>query len=354
MTFSRDDTKVAKAVAVIMMCMHHLFAFPDRFPPGVSYISVFPHNYEAVLGGFAKLCVMMFICLSGFGTYISLSNKDNVSGSILKKIGGLYKKYWSVFFVFVPIGMLLNVGRIDKTLPSFLKNLIGLNTSYNGEWWFFSPFIVLCIISPLLVRFVAKQRSSPAAEVLIALLIGLVCRVIAPKVFETELLSSFRSAYLGKIIEYTVSFIPSFIVGCVIAKYRLFDKYLTLFNKWYTAIPVSLLVMGMTVFMRYREGEAWDYIYAPIFIIASVSFIRSVPLLFRVACEVGGVSTEIWLTHSFFCYHFIPRVIFAPKYSVLVLLWLIVISYAAGKLLVLGVRIFDETLVRIKSKKTAS
>lgn len=72
MKFSRDDTRVAKATAVILMCMHHLFAFPNRFPEGVTYISMFPWDLEYDLGCVGKICVAMFVFLSGFGTYLAM------------------------------------------------------------------------------------------------------------------------------------------------------------------------------------------------------------------------------------------------------------------------------------------
>lgn len=57
------------------------------------------------------------------------------------------------------------------------------------------------------------------------------------------------------------------------------------------------------------------------------------------------------MTHSFFCYHFIPEIIFAPKYSVLILLWLLLISYGCGKLLVFLVKLLDKGIEKCQNKQ---
>ncbi len=348
MTFSRKDTAIAKAVAIVLMFMHHLFLFNYRLPEGVYYLPLTAHNFEEILAAFGKLCVMMFVCLSGFGTYKSLSKTDNTASFVLKKIYGLYKKYWSVFLIFIPIGMWLGIERISRNLVAFIYNFIGLNTSYNGEWWFFPPFILLCIVSPLLIKFINRKWSSPAVDFLLIILISAFCRYIIPQLFDLKFISAFSGSYFGIIFEKLFYFIPSFLMGAAIAKYNLFDKYLSFFKKWYFSVPVSLILMFITLYMRTKTGDSGDYIFAPVFIIASVSFIRGIPPLSFIACELGSVSTELWLTHSFFCYHFIPRIVYAPRYSILVLIWLLIISYAASKLLVIAVNLFNKLVKRNK------
>ncbi len=349
MTFSRQDTAIAKAVAIVLMFIHHLFLFSDRLPEGVYYLPITPHNYELILATFGKLCVMIFVCLSGFGTYKSLMKTDDTASFVLKKIYGLYKKYWSVFFIFIPIGLLLGVKRISRNPVSFIYNLLGISTSYNGEWWFFSPFILLCIASPFLIKIVNKKYSSPAVDFIIILLSAAFCEDIIPQIFDMKFLSTFSSTFFGTNLEKMFYFIPSFLMGATIAKYDLFDKYLSTFKKWYISIPVSSVIMFLTLYMRHKTGSRADFVFAPLFIISSVSFIRGIPFISSISKEIGSVSTELWLTHSFFCYHFIPRIIYAPKYSILVLIWLLIISYAASKLLVLLVKLFEKSIVEIKA-----
>ena len=41
----------------------------------------------------------------------------------------------------------------------------------------------------------------------------------------------------------------------------------------------------------------------------------------------------MWLTHSFFCYYWCQKLVFAPKYSPVIFLWLLALSYASAKAL---------------------
>ncbi|MDO4963493.1 MAG: acyltransferase, partial [bacterium] len=73
-------------------------------------------------------------------------------------------------------------------------------------------------------------------------------------------------------------------------------------------------------------------IYAPIFII-SMTIILSNNIftkLKEVLISIGNNSTNIWLIHSFFCYHWCQRFIFMPKLSVLIFLLLLVVSYISS------------------------
>lgn len=53
-TFSREDTKLVKGFAIILMLYHHLFAFPNRIQDGSSYIPVLEFS------GIARLCYSDF------------------------------------------------------------------------------------------------------------------------------------------------------------------------------------------------------------------------------------------------------------------------------------------------------
>ena len=65
----KNDTRVIKGAAVILMLMHHMWAFQERIadgglkgliPLGNTYLFVF-------LGHFGKVCVPLFFFLGGYG-----------------------------------------------------------------------------------------------------------------------------------------------------------------------------------------------------------------------------------------------------------------------------------------------
>lgn len=352
LTFTRDDTSVGKAVAIILMLVHHLFGFKSRLGEGMEYIPMFSGDVEYAVGGFGKICVAIFIFLSGYGTYKAFSGKKDLFKKAGKKVFGLYKKYWSVFFIFIPIGMLIGVERIKINLADFLLNLTAIDTSYCGEWWFITPFIIITLVSPVIVRFVDRKWAS---NIVIDLLLALVASTFLVRgilhIFDYAVFEPVLSNPLGKAVEEAVEFFPAFFMGCVVAKYNLYDKYLQLFKKPYVAIPVAVVIMVAVYYLRRQFTAEYDYIFAPLFVIASTSFAKSIPPLYKVLKEIGSVSTEIWLIHTFYCYHFIPQIIYAPKNAILITLWLLVISYASGKLIVLATNQFEKLTAKIKSEK---
>lgn len=316
LTFTREDTRVAKASAVVWMCMHHLFAFPDRFPAGVGYAALLPWNLENALGHVGRVCVAMFVCLSGFGTYLALEKAENPWKTARRKIGGLYQKFWAVFLVFIPVALLLRDPQVKLNFWDLAANFTALHTDFNGEWWFLPPFLVLTALSPLLVGLMRKTKRDWMWW--IAVLLG---QLLLPE-FQYESKSISATLYNALV------FLPGFWLGCLMARERLFDWWLNHIGPW-TSLGITAGCVGLRIF----AGQGVDVLLAPVLCAASAGFARGVPLLRKVKAEIGSVSTEIWLTHSFFCYHFVPEIVFAPRYSVLVLLWLLAMSYGAGKII---------------------
>ena len=82
-TFTKEDTLIIKAVSVLLMFFHHLFAQPDRLENGITYIPLFYIGTEAVetyIGIFGKLCVALFLFLGGYGTFLSCKESSSRGG----------------------------------------------------------------------------------------------------------------------------------------------------------------------------------------------------------------------------------------------------------------------------------
>lgn len=141
--FTKEHTQIAKGMAIILMLIHHLFAFPNRILTKQSYKSLLLINglqIEYYIGVFGKICVAMFLFLSGYGLYIitSKNNKFSIKDAIIR-ISRLYINYWTVFLIFIPIGFIF-FGR-TLNIKEFILNFLGLSSSYNGEWWFFRLYV---------------------------------------------------------------------------------------------------------------------------------------------------------------------------------------------------------------------
>lgn len=106
-------------------------------------------QYEQILGEIGKYCVPIFLFISGYG-FAKSSNKDTHPSYYLNKILYIFIGYWLVFIIFVPLSYYFSEWKFVSLEPrTVISNFLGISNSYNGEWWFFLPYILLILLTPL-------------------------------------------------------------------------------------------------------------------------------------------------------------------------------------------------------------
>lgn len=114
-----------KAVAIIFMVFHHLFAFDNFIAPSNNWISIIGNRkFEMTVAIFCKVCVGIFAFITGW--FASKNNKKYSFNYRLKKIGRLFKKYWIYCIGFIILGFIISEPL--PTLVEFTFNLFGLGT----------------------------------------------------------------------------------------------------------------------------------------------------------------------------------------------------------------------------------
>ena len=63
------------------------------------------------------------------------------------RIFNLYINYQIVFLLFIPLACFIRPQNYPGNLTEFICNFIALDCSYNREWWFFLPYVLLVISS---------------------------------------------------------------------------------------------------------------------------------------------------------------------------------------------------------------
>ena len=351
MGFSRDDTKMVKGFAIILMLYHHLFAFPNRIQDGSSYIPLltFTNVDSAMLIGlFGKMCVALFLFLGGYGTWMSFQAKrdkqllgqpkgtaasaDLLSSFTLAKVKGLYTPYLKVFAIVVPIALILGDARVTATFESLFWNVTGLNITYNGEWWFFTDYLILLAAFPLMVRFFARKHATLSVDLLVVCVWNAAVTWIVPSLAQAAWASEFTHSIIWKKLFETMQWSACFLAGCLFARWDLLTKAKGRFSGRYLACAGALLCLAFLVCLRFKlnVGYRYDFLYAPLVCIALsvLSTTKTGALLSRPLKAISKHSTNIWLTHSFFCYHWCQAFIYLPQWSPLVFLLLLGVSYA--------------------------
>ena len=341
--FTKAHTQIAKGIAITLMMIHHLFRFPDRIQNG-SYISILHFGnvrFEYLLGDFGNICIAMYLFLSGYGLYMTSVKKENFTlkdswGKILKFL----INYWVVFIVFVPIGLIWfsNSTRYHFNITSFMANLFTLSSTYNSEWWFVRLYIELLLLFPFIKGILKRGIIASTALIfsfyLVAISMELI-PVIAPK------LAFLKKNFIYGDIRNILFWQMTFCMGCITAKFNLFSHI----NKWISAKSLdskafySIIILAIIAvrigcsyaFEYVGKGNPTyvDFVLAPIFILITSNLVYRNKSK-KVLSILGAHSTNMWLTHTFFCFYYFQELVFMPRLSILIVMWLATLSLASS------------------------
>ena len=153
------DTQFLKGIALLLLLVHHCLY------TGEGYDDIVIHNRPLFqsIGIFSKLCVAIFVFLSGYGLTMQANKEGGIKNIILfyrKRYVKLIVNFWIIWLLFVPLGLFI----FHRTFPEVygehyifraLLDLTGLCTSssYNATWWFYGCIIVLYALFPLIWKF---------------------------------------------------------------------------------------------------------------------------------------------------------------------------------------------------------
>lgn len=320
--FTRENTKQIKGIAILLMLAHHLFFFPERIPTGYSLstdITLMGYELTQLIGQFGKICVPIFMFLGGYGLYLSFS-----PNSLTRRLVRLYKSYWKVFFLFIPIGILFFRTNVvysesetlcrtfaDFSLKKILSDFSGVSCYFNAEWWFFRAYIIA-----LFAGFVYIELFKKIHNVYIELGFLLFMQLIASAFFP-----DFSSVIYG---EYE----HLFLMGIIFSKYNIYQTWKELLS---TAGRIEKMIVSLFALLLLSclwvgvLGAASQIILTPLFIFACHIFLDTIKILNRPLELLGEHSTNMWLIHTFYCYYFYPIVLIVYGSQIAIVAYIILL-----------------------------
>lgn len=340
MKFTKQDTNILKGVAISLMLCHHLFTFPERLNE-VTVISIPFINgmtFAGCIGQFGKICIAMFALLSGYGFYVTYQNNQDCTSIITKRVKNIYTSYWMVFVIAVPVSMILDEARATPFLEDLIYCFLGLRFTYCNEWWFILPIVLLTVTSPLLCQFVDHKNYQFHSCCLLVILTNAFIYYILPNIMALSCLEEFAKSVFWTEIYTTFTLLPAYAMGIILAKYDVFSIARSYFREKSKLFGfIAIIVLVALIYIHPFNWLAYDFINATVFILCILALlelkpIRTVAPIFE---RLGEISAYMWLTHTLLCYHWCQKLVYAPKYAILIFLWLLLLTYVLSRVLLL-------------------
>ena len=352
MKFTKEDTKIMKGAALCLMLYHHLFAYPDKIREGIRFVSLCSFGgttLSTYIGQFGRICMPMFLFLSGYGTYLSSKKSENVRAMSFQRIKGLYKQVWQVFFLSLPVSLWLNRVKGAALIKEAVLNGLTLACSFNEEWWFILPFAVLLVLFPVIKRCLDRQNANLYTDFLFVLLYSAFYNYIVPGIFSAFPLAGFERSAVWHRMNEALSIFPAFFLGCVFAKYGILDRVKSDCAGKPGWCVLSLVCIGALFYLHLYNYMCYDFINCAVLILCLTVLtpLRILRWPFRFLSKLSEESTFMWLTHTFFSSYWCQKLVFAPRYSLLIFAFLVALSYAAAKF----IRFFWKTASRLVKKE---
>ena len=338
MEFTKQDTKTIKGIAILLMLCHHLFAFPERLN-GVSYVSlpfIGGSSVAMFIAIFGKLCISLFTLLGGYGAYISLSRTKSRTELVGRHIFRLYSSYWKVFAIAVPVSLLLGLPHGTLFLTDLIYSFLGLRFTYCDEWWFVTPFAILTVFSPLIADFADRRNASFQSSLLWIICANAAIYYIIPPLMRTPALAEFSETVFWTEVYTAITLLPAYALGAVLAKHNVLSAIKAYCRAGRAlCIPAALIALCALLYIHPFNWLAYDFINAAVFIMCMLALLESRIGAFvtPVLIKLGEESTCMWLVHTLLCYKWCQKLVYAPKYAVLIFLWLVALSYGFARLI---------------------
>jgi len=332
MELTRKQVNITKGMAILFMLLLHLFCtkeYSGLFQPLIMAGDVPLIYYFALFG---DCCVAIYCFCSGYGLFISYkNNKVTYIKNNFIRLFKLYINYWIILFIFVVVmGFIMRKPNIyPGNFKTFTLTFLAIDPAYNGAWWFITTYIILVLISPVINNMIIKQNSILIIVISMAIyLVAYVQIIRGIIVLDNEVLSWIirQSALLG------TSLLP-YVVEGLFANKKTYSELYKIFNKIKLK---NILGVALILLMIIGHGFIQTLLIAPftgIVFICIFNLLDKPRWLNNLLSYIIKHSTNMWLTHMFFYMIFFKELVFAPKYPILIYIWLVILCILSSNVI---------------------
>lgn len=322
---SKKESLQLKGCAILFMVFLHLFNQKANVDLCAHFLYFMGEPLVAQMAKFTACCVSFYLFLSGYGLFISYQRNPDLKP--WKRIKKLYQRFWLIFLIFIPLGSWLRPDKYPGSIRTFIQNVTGWDTSYNGEWWFLFPYILLVLTAVVIFRILEKYSWKVIIPVncLLFALVYLTMRMYRPYLYTNQLINM-PLLYL--------SCLSSFVWGALFALYD-FGGWIKERIRLHT--PTLQFLWGLMffalLFLRIiTPVAALNFAFMLLFVCWFLP-LRKAPWAEKLLEKLGAQSTNMWLVHSFLCYYLFHDFIYGFRYPLLIFFVTVGLSYGIGMLI---------------------
>lgn len=315
MKFTKEHTMQMKGIAIIILLFHHCFLNTQRWATvpyeklattkgwGYYPISFAPFSSHTIqyLASFSKICVAMFVFMTGYGMWVSYESqkkKTTMSNYIKKRMVTLMTGFLIIFVVTeilaIPTGRFIEVyGHDFRSVVYMIIDALGLakllgTPLFCLTWWYMSLAIVLIMIFPFVHSIMEKYQW-----------IVVVASIIVP-----------RACGFGQSTD-LFRYLLAYTLGMYFAQHDLLARIKEKFMKQNVAgklLSLIVSLIGLAVIIKCRQNawigwkylDFWDGFAAMYVIVNSYIYILNGKWIVKGLGFLGKHSMNIFLIHSFY------------------------------------------------------
>ena len=315
MKFTKEHTMQMKGIAIIILLFHHCFLNAQRWATvpyeklattkgwGYYPISFAPFSSHTIqyLASFSKICVAMFVFMTGYGMWVSYESqkkKTTMSNYIKKRMVTLMTGFLIIFVVTeilaIPTGRFIEVyGHDFRSVVYMIIDALGLakllgTPLFCLTWWYMSLAIVLIMIFPFVHSIMEKYQW-----------IVVVASIIVP-----------RACGFGQSTD-LFRYLLAYTLGMYFAQHdslaRIKEKFMEQ-NVVGKLLSLIVSLIGLAVIIKCRQNawigwkylDFWDGFAAMYVIVISYIYILNGKWIVKGLGFLGKHSMNIFLIHSFY------------------------------------------------------
>lgn len=315
MKFTKEHTMQMKGIAIIILLFHHCFLNAQRWATvpyeklattkgwGYYPISFAPFSSHTIqyLASFSKICVAMFVFMTGYGMWVSYESqkkKTTMSNYIKKRMVTLMTGFLIIFVVTevlaIPTGRFIEVyGHDFRSVVYMIIDALGLakllgTPLFCLTWWYMSLAIVLIMIFPFVHSIMEKYQW-----------VVVVASIIVP-----------RACGFGQSTD-LFRYLLAYTLGMYFAQHDLLARIKEKFMEQNVEGKLLYLIVsliGLAVIIKCRQNawigwkylDFWDGFAAMYVIIISYIYILNGKWIVKGLGFLGKHSMNIFLIHSFY------------------------------------------------------